>query len=87
MFWAIEQSRYPRSLGPGTFSVYRRGLQTATNSYKVRCIMKRTTKNRGRRSRYLRVISRLLPGQPLYTIETEDVVADLDPGLLMWRAR
>jgi hypothetical protein len=48
--------------------------------------MKRTTKNRKRRSRYLRVISRMLPAKPLYTIEAEDVVADLDPGLLMWRA-
>jgi hypothetical protein len=66
--------------------VYRGGLQTATDPYKVRCSMKRTTKNRKRRSRYLRVISRLLPGEPLYTIETEDVVADLDPGLLVWRA-
>ena len=66
--------------------MYRRGLQTATDSDNVRCIMKRTTKNRKRRSRYLRVISRLLPDEPLYTIEAEDVVADLDPGLLMWRA-
>lgn len=48
--------------------------------------MKRTTKNRKRHSRYLRVISRLLPGEALYTIEAEDVVADLDPGLLWWRA-
>ena len=48
--------------------------------------MKRTTKNRKRRSRNLRVISRLLPGEALYTIEAKDVVADLDPGLLLWRA-
>jgi hypothetical protein len=39
-----------------------------------------------RRNRYKKLLSRLRPGKPLYVIEAGDVLADLDPGLLVWRA-
>lgn len=47
--------------------------------------MKRTRISR--RNRYKKLISRLRPGMPLYVIEPGDALADLDPGLLVWRAR
>lgn len=47
--------------------------------------MKRTRISR--RNRYKRLVSRLRPGLPLFVIEPADAVADLDPGLLVWRAR
>lgn len=46
--------------------------------------MKRTRISR--RNRYKKLLSRLRPGKPLYVIEPGDAVADLDPGLLAWRA-
>lgn len=47
--------------------------------------MKRTRISR--RIRYKKVLSRLRPGKPLYVVDPRDAVADLDPGLLAWRAR
>jgi hypothetical protein len=46
--------------------------------------MKRTRISR--RTRYKKLVSRLRPGKPLYVIEPGDALADLDPGLLVWRA-
>ena len=40
-----------------------------------------------RRNRYKKLLSQLRPGRPLYVIEPGDALADLDPGLLVWRAR
>lgn len=47
--------------------------------------MKRTRITR--RSRYKKLLSRLRPGMQLYVIEPGDALADLDPGLLVWRGR
>ncbi len=49
----------------------------------MRFIMKLTRISR--RNRYRKMISRLRPGMPLYVIKPGDALADLDPGLLVWR--
>jgi hypothetical protein len=46
--------------------------------------MKRTRISR--RNRYKKLISRLRPGKPLFVVEPGDALADLDPGLIRWRA-